>query len=213
MFSPPSYVLSFGVGLIILGLISTSLACTSDPTPTRVTSGPTHAPPTAEPTPVATKTPVAQDNEAASVFLNERYQGRKFESVDEWSKVLQEWELKRSAFPGLSEAIRGAMVSLQEANRLKQDPTILNDKWMHCVVGSAIALATNLRTATFAAWFKEREDLIDGKPHTSFDEDDYTATVDGAQQASQVQSCDECLEICEDRWGDRHNPWDGTRPS
>ena len=122
---------------------------------------------------------------------------------------VEEWEARSPEVPGLADAARGAAVGLGVLERLNQDEAVRNDKWKHCVVGFEIALATNLATAEYAGWLKEHQDLTDGDPTTSFDEDDYAATVDVARQAAADRRCEGCRDVCEQRWGDRHQPWSG----
>ena len=99
-------------------------------------------------------------------------------------------------------------MDLLVVGRLNQDGTVRNDKWLHCVVGSEIARVTSFQVADYVAWFKEFQDLTD----TRFESDDYTASVDGARQTTLERTCEECSQVCEDRWGDRYAPWDGTSP-
>ena len=127
--------------------------------------------------------------------------------------MVREWEAKRPETPGLLDTVRGAIVGIRVSDELKAEGGLSNDKWKHCVVGAEIALATSYETARFAAWIKEYEDLTDGKADTSFDEDDYKATLDGARQAAQEQACEGCFDLCEERWGARDRPWDGESPS
>ena len=179
------------------------------------TMAPTRLPAT---TPLAGRTPVQQTpvselpSVAASIYLREEYQGAPFKSADEWATIVKEWDDRRPQSPGLTAALRGALVGLQSSERLNRDAKTSNDKWKHCVVGFEIALAVGLPVAVYAAWSKEHQDLTDGRPDTSFDEEDYEATVDGARQADRPQASEERESICEERWGDRSAPWDGVRP-
>ena len=106
---------------------------------------------------------------------------------------------------------QGAIIGLQASQRLDRDRSIRNDKWVHCVLGAEIASATDLPTATYAAWVKEYLDLTDGRRNTGFDEIDSEATVDGARQATNL-GCKDCSSVCEQRWGDRLKSWDRTIP-
>ena len=148
----------------------------------------------------------------------ERYNGEAFESEDEWTQKVREWELREpdsggflATVTGILERVKARRVGIQISDQLDSDEDIHNDKWKHCVLGAVIAQATSLSTAAYAAWFKEYQDLTDGVSGTNFEEDDYEATLDGARQSFQDQ-CDDCLAVCEERWGDRKESWNGTRP-
>jgi hypothetical protein len=126
--------------------------------------------------------------------------------------VVKAWEDRRPRSPGFVAAARGAGLGLSVSSRLKQDRTLRNDKWKHCVVGAKVAANADTATAELAAWFKEYQDLTDGSSSTSFDEDDYAATMDGARLAVMAEACKDCSSACEARWGDRRRPWSGARP-
>lgn len=79
------------------------------------------------------------------------------------------------------------------------------------MVGAKVAANADTATAELAAWFKEYQDLTDGSSSTSFDEDDYAATMDGARLAVMAEACEDCSNTCEARWGDRRRPWSGAR--
>ena len=200
-------------GFLLL-LSACGLAGDSSPTATPTPPVTPMLTPTLPPTQVITGSPEVESTPVStSPYLVESYKGRRFESADEWSEKVAEWEERRPESPGILDRVRGALVGLRVSTRLNQDAEIRNDKWKHCVIGSEIALAINLSTAEFAAWSKEFQDLTDGRPGTSFEEEDYEATVDGARQAIEEDGCKECLAVCEERWGDRRKPWDGTMPS
>ena len=135
-----------------------------------------------------------------------------FESARQWSDTLSGWDSRRPETPHASELIRAYRAALQLAQRASAKGHLRNDKWQHCMLGAGIALATDLETTKYAGWSKERSDLADGKPDTTFDEVDYEATVDGADLAVVQQVCQDCGDLCEVRWGNRHERWDGTQP-
>ena len=214
--------------LLILALVQIlAAACvqreasqTGDPTPSATvtqTALQTATPPSTL-TPItaasdaATSSRQTPERESESIYLNERFKGDSFESADQWRAILGEWEDRRPESPQPLDVLRGTLIGLQVAGRLIQDSSVANDKWSHCVAGSEIARATSFQVADHLAWAKEYQDLTDGDPATAFDYDDYTATLDGARQATTGQTCEECSVICEDRWGDRDAPWDGTGP-
>ncbi len=168
--------------------------------------------PTQTPIPTATPSPTAVPRQS-TVYLEETYKGKSFESAAEWRRKLVEWESRRPEHPGLLESARGAGTGRQVSGQLNRTLEIRNDKWKHCVAGSEIALATNVKTAEYAAWYKEYLDLTDGDPDTRFEEEDYEATVDGAYQVDTDPTCEDCADRCEERWGGRYQLWDGEKPS
>ncbi len=202
------------VGIVVSGIVGLT-ACEADSTPPPspdLQSTNTESPTATEPR-VATSpaSPPLSANGLESVYLNERYQSRPFESAEEWSQKLKEWEAIRPSSPGPLASAQGAIIGLQASQRLDRDRSIRNDKWVHCVLGAEIASATDLTTATYAAWLKEYLYLTDGKLNTGFDEIDSEATVDGARQATNL-GCKDCSSVCEQRWGDRSKSWDRTIP-
>ena len=206
------------VPLLLAGCGDKTLPPTPAPTPT-VTPAPLPTPrlpptpaPTSTATPRQTATPATAPPGDSQVYRTERYKGETFRSAAEWLAKVTEWQRRRPRASNVTAALKAASVGLLASQRLNLDSEILNDKWKHCVVGSEIAVATDQRTAEYAAWLKEHQDLTDGRLNTSFDEHDYEATVDGARQSEQSDSCDECQERCEERWGGRDTPWDGTKP-
>ena len=164
--------------------------------------------------PAPTPTPVP-----STIYLNEKYKGRPFESAAEWTEKVRSWEARRPESSGILstlarifERATARRVASRVVRQLSQGPEIANDKWLHCIMGAEIAVATTPATAEYAGWLKERRDLTDGRPDTSFDEDDYEATVDGAFDSPAGGRYEANQEVCEERWGDRYSDWDGTTP-
>ena len=198
---------------LLLSLLACGLIGESSPTTVPTPSATPTLTPTSLPTHPSTVSPQVESTPASTpVYLNESYNGRVFESADAWREKVREWEGRRPESPGLFDRLRGGRVGLRVSGELNGDAEIRNDKWKHCVVSSEIALATNLRTAEYVAWSKEHQGLTDSRPNTAFEEEDYEATVDGARQAAEEQVCEEYRTLCEERWGDRRKPWDGTKP-
>lgn len=163
---------------------------------------------TPQPDVTATATTPEQDD----TYLSERYEGRRIASFEEWQALVDKWEDRRPPYPGLVSFARGATSGLKAIAQLRADPASRNDKWQHCVWGSAIAAATDIATAEYHGWLKEQRDLTDGSSSSSFDEVDFLATLDGASLATEGQECEACQEICELRWGDRSKRWNGQLP-
>lgn len=170
--------------------------------------------------------------DAEAIYASESYHGQRFVSALAWSQKLEEWEAIRPDFPGPLASISGVIAASRLSKQVNQGREIRNDKWKHCIMGAEIAAITSVKTAIYAAWIKEHEDLTDGIKSTSFDEIDYQATVDGANQAENLTSrpsfgfgdgssgtgglgfaCSGCAQVCDQRWSDRFKPWDGTLPS
>ena len=192
--------------VLTLGL----LACDAlQPATTRTpTPEPSSTPTSPSPTLAPTATAQSDDPEPPPAYLTESYRGVKFESAEEWAEKVEEWERRRPESPGLSQWFRGFRVGLRTSLELNRDGGILNDKWKHCVVGFEVAQAASQGTAEYVAWRKEYQDLTDGRPGTSFEEEDYDATVDGALLLAQGET----TASCDERWGDRNVAWDGISP-
>ncbi len=139
----------------------------------------------------------------SEVYQSEQFDGMAFLTIDESNARVEEWERRRPDSPGILLVAKASAIGILAASRLTFDDRSGSDKWLHCMIGAEMALATSLDAAAYAAWFKEYQDLTDGDPNTAFDEEDYRATMYGARQATEVESCEDCSEVCEARWGDR----------
>jgi hypothetical protein len=79
-------------------------------------------------------------------------------------------------------------------NEIKKTQKFSSDKVKHCYMGCRIAAETNLETAEYTAWNKEKDDLTDCKVRTHFELVDYQSTVDGAKNAGVSAHCEQyCL--------------------
>jgi hypothetical protein len=145
---------------------------------------------------MATPTPFVDANE---VFLRERYNGRPFQSAEEWSEKFEEWKTRRPEHPGILSGIRGLSAALRVSRTIEVDPRAVNDKWADCVTGAILAGEADMETVEYVAWLKEYQDLVDGLVGTSFDERDFEATIDGARLATD-RICVDCASVCEERW-------------
>ncbi|HEU0020124.1 MAG TPA: hypothetical protein VFR55_00395 [Dehalococcoidia bacterium] len=177
-------------------------------------------------------TALSQPNiDADAIYASETYRGQTFGSASAWSQKLEEWEEMRPSLPDPINGANGALVATRLSKKLEEGGTIRNDKWKHCVLGAEIAASADVDTAKYAGWLREYEDLTDGDKTTSFNEIDYQATVDGAEQADLLASraslnsgdnssgsggegfaCSECVQVCDQRWGDRSREWNGVIP-
>ncbi len=80
---------------------------------------------------------------------------------------------------------------------IKKTQKFTKDKVKHCYMGCRISKDTNLETAEYVAWNKEKDDLTDCKVQTHFEIVDYDATVDGAQNPGMQAHCEQdCLAHC-----------------
>ncbi|MFQ6028989.1 MAG: hypothetical protein ACE5Q6_16030 [Dehalococcoidia bacterium] len=160
-------------------------------------------------------------------YAKESYLGRSFESLEEWRRVVEDWEEQEPPSPGPLANIEGSRIGLSVSRQLDQHQDIENDKWKHCIVGAEIARTTSVKTAIYAGWLKEHQDLTDGLAGSQFDEADFEATRDGARQTEAIDdqdrrpfpdspfpslACDACPNICERRWGNPYLPWNGGFP-
>lgn len=79
-------------------------------------------------------------------------------------------------------------------NEIKKTQKFAKDKVKHCYMGCRIAHETDLETADYTAWNKEKEDLTDCKVSSHFEIVDYEATVDGAKHHGDESQCEQyCL--------------------
>lgn len=65
-----------------------------------------------------------------------------------------------------------------------------NDKIRHCFAGCYIAKKLDYKSAVLAGWYKELADASDCSKHTSFEKQDYNATIKGAQIGITDQDCE-----------------------
>lgn len=177
-------------------------------------------------------TAVSQSNiDADAIYASETYRGQAFASPSAWTQKLTEWEEQRPGLPDPLNAANGALVASRLSSLLDEGGQVRNDKWKHCVIGAEIAASAGIATAKYAGWYREYEDLTDGDSSTSFNEIDYEATVDGANQADLLKAraslgsddnssgsggegfaCPGCIQACDQRWGDRSREWNGEFP-
>ena len=68
------------------------------------------------------------------------------------------------------------------------------DKAMHCYMGCVIALATSTKVTDYLGWLKEHQDLTDCDPATHFEDEDATATSQGARLGARDRK--ECSNLC-----------------
>ncbi len=73
-----------------------------------------------------------------------------------------------------------------------------NDKMAHCYIGCRIHQKTDARTMTYVGWYKEMQDITDCKKATHFEEEDFLATISGAEVNS--SSAAKCVEFCQEEW-------------
>jgi hypothetical protein len=70
-----------------------------------------------------------------------------------------------------------------------------NDKVRHCFAGYMIARDLDYRTALFAAYYKEAQDVSDCNKKTHFEIADKIATIKGASLSVSGHSIDLCREL------------------
>lgn len=71
-----------------------------------------------------------------------------------------------------------------------------NDKRAHCFLGCRISQHTDYHTADYVGWLKEDRDISDCNPRSHFDEEDYRATVRGAQIGESQNEAATCIQAC-----------------
>ena len=160
-------------------------------------------------------------------YAKELYRGEHFRSPEEWQRKVEDWAEQEPASPGHLASLEGYRIGVRVSRELNRLTGIRNDKWKHCLVGAEIALIANVKTAIYAGWFKEREDLTDGLGRSEFEEADFEATKDGALQTEIRRDgdhhparddtfptliCGYCPDLCEARWGNPYLSWNGRFP-
>jgi hypothetical protein len=108
----------------------------------------------------------------------------KYTSEEKYDSDLYSWEHEQPSTPNIF-----ALFSAYQVYK-KERPTALKmqDKVAHCYIGCRISEEVNVKSAVFAAWKKELDDLTDCNPRTRFEVLDFEATVDGAHQAHECES-------------------------
>lgn len=71
-----------------------------------------------------------------------------------------------------------------------------SDKLAHCYIGCRISQETNYHTADYVGWLKEDRDISDCRGQSYFDEEDYRATVRGAQFGESQPDAPSCERAC-----------------
>lgn len=103
---------------------------------------------------------------------------KRYTSSKKWRTDRDAWDANEPAKPSLIELAYGNHI----AESVKATAESLgNDKAAHCYTGCRIAKDTNYKTAVYAGWYKESQDIKDCKASTHFDQADYDATELGAE--------------------------------
>lgn len=129
-----------------------------------------------------------------SCYLNEPFpnENRRFSSQEEYQFMLQNWNQRMPEEPTALELLWGWAIARDASQFARQN--FSNDKKMHCYVGCEVAQKSNYRTAVYAGWYKEYQDLTDCKSNSGFSPDDFEATLAGARIG--LAHYNNCLSLC-----------------
>lgn len=128
-------------------------------------------------------------------YLNEMnpQTGEAFATTQIYAKMKSEW---KKLSPGLSQPfllVRAYAVYKQEKDKAESLGT---DKLAHCYMGCRIAQETDYSTAAYVGWLKEDRDISDCKAFSHFDEEDYIATIRGAEFGVVPVDTPSCAAMC-----------------
>ncbi|UOF01710.1 hypothetical protein [Bdellovibrio reynosensis] len=121
--------------------------------------------------------------------------GEVFQTQADYDDELSLWNQKHPGMPNPFSLMKAYSLYSSEkdlANKLKKK----SDKLAHCYVGCRISQEISKRTADYVGWYKEEKDLKDCHHGTRFDEQDYIATVRGADLGETQQDAKGCLDSC-----------------
>lgn len=116
-----------------------------------------------------------------------------FASEDEYQQFRERWA-------DLSPGVGNPFALIKAYNIYKKEKAaaqkMRSDKLAHCYIGCRISQETSYHTADYVGWLKEDRDISDCSPNTRFDEEDYRATVRGAQFGESQNDANSCLQAC-----------------
>ena len=95
------------------------------------------------------------------------FEAEGFRSYEEWSEQIRKWRSESPPLPNPLSAAKGMQVFKNE--RTFAGAQFKSDKQQHCYIGCRIAQESDFQTAQFAAWEKERRDLLDCNPTSHFE--------------------------------------------
>lgn len=119
--------------------------------------------------------------------------GRTFFSENEHQDLRAAW-LDKS--PGITNPFSLMKAYAIYKNEKAYAQSLGSDKLSHCYLGCRISQATNYQTADYVGWLKEDRDLTDCKANSQFDEEDYIATIKGAQFGETQSEPATCARAC-----------------
>lgn len=112
------------------------------------------------------------------------WQQESYQDKASYNQEVQNWYYSMPIVPDIFTLLRAYNVSKKyrsEALRLG------NDKTAHCFMGCKISEEVNFKSAVYAAWRKEYDDLKDCNSNSHFEIADFNATIDGAENPNQCQ--------------------------
>lgn len=131
--------------------------------------------------------------DAATCYLREIDQRTKkpFASATEYNSELDRWN--RESRPAVNPLDLFVAYNTYRKEKPVADRMAV-DKDMHCYMGCVIALATSAKVTDYLGWLKEQQDLTDCDLATHFEDDDATATSQGARLGARDRK--ECSIVC-----------------
>lgn len=114
-----------------------------------------------------------------------------YASQGQWEDNVFAWKAKQHSQFNPIALLKAFSTYSKEKNKAN---SMTNDKLAHCYIGCKIAQRTDYKTARFVAWYKEMMDISDCKMDTHFEQQDYEATLKGAEAGKSKST--QCDTVC-----------------
>ncbi len=133
---------------------------------------------------------------AAPLCFQQEYnlpKGQVFASEQEYNDIKVRWQQQDPGFGNPLSLVKAYAIYRQEKDYAQK---LGSDKRAHCYLGCRIAQETSYKTADYVGWLKEERDLGDCNLKSRYDEEDYRATVQGAQFGENQSEASSCVRAC-----------------
>lgn len=120
--------------------------------------------------------------------------GKAFSTDQDYQDELERWQSKAPGTPNPFALFKAYNVYKSEKDYAG---SMKSDKRAHCYMGCRISQSTSYKTADYVGWLKEDRDLKDCSRKTHYDEQDYVATLRGAQFGESQKDARGCLQACQ----------------
>ena len=117
-----------------------------------------------------------------------------FQSEYDYNNLKKNWNSQKPVTPNPFQLIKAFATYKKEQSTAD---AFKNDKAAHCYIGCRIAQDTNYECADYAGWKKENDDLTDCQLQSYFEEEDYLATIAGANAGKDNPVKNFCIEYCQ----------------